>query len=80
MSKKISKLPDLETSLTEITQLVEKMEHNELTLEQSLHSFERGITLIKHCQSVLQQAEQKVQILLQNNQQENLNPYENSEE
>ena len=79
MSSK-TKLPDLETALTEINTLVENMEHGKLSLEQSLERFERGIHLIKHCQKILQNAEQKVQILIQNNGQEDLQPYENNEE
>ena len=79
MTKKAEKLPTLEESLTEITQLIDKMEHGELTLEQSLNHFERGITLIKHCQKVLQEAEQKVQVLIQNNGQEELAAYGNDE-
>lgn len=59
----------------EVTKLIDKMEHSELTLEQSLTSFERGITLIKHCQKILEEAEQKVQILIQNNNQETLVAY-----
>lgn len=79
MAKK-SDLPGLEASLTELSGLIDKMEQDNLTLEQSLTQFERGIALIKHAQKILQQAEQKVQILMQNNQQESLNPYENKEE
>lgn len=67
--------PSLEESLTEISQLVDKMEHSELTLEQSLAHFERGIHLVKHCQKILQEAEQKVQVLMQNNNQETLVAY-----
>lgn len=78
MTKK-PKLPDLETSLTEINTLIEQMEKGELTLEQSLAHFERGITLIKHAQKVLQEAEQKVQILLKQNGEEELTEYENNE-
>jgi exodeoxyribonuclease VII small subunit len=73
-------LPDLETSLTEINGLITQMEQGELSLEQSLERFERGIHLIKHCQKVLQDAENKVQILIQNNNQDELQPYENREE
>lgn len=51
------------------------MENGELTLEQSLTHFERGITLIKHCQKILSEAEQKVQMLIQQNQQETLTSY-----
>ncbi|RDI45166.1 exodeoxyribonuclease VII small subunit [Aquicella lusitana] len=74
-NKTPNNLPSLEESLTEISQLIDKMEHGELTLEQSLHHFERGITLIKHCQKVLEKAEQKVQILIQNNNQDELAAY-----
>lgn len=79
-SKKPNKSPDLEASLSEITTLIEKMEQGDLTLEQSLASFERGVTLIKHAQKILQEAEQKVQILMQNNGKEQLDDYENPEE
>ena len=71
----MSQQPNLEESLTEISQLIDKMEHTELTLEQSLANFERGITLVKHCQKILEAAEQKVQILIQTNQREELAPY-----
>ncbi len=79
MTKK-AKTPDLESSLAEITHLIEQMEQGELSLEQSLTHFERGVKLIKHCQKILQEAEQKVQILMQNNGEDELNPYENKEE
>jgi len=75
VTKKLSKLPNLEESLTEISQLIDNMEHSEQTLEQSLNHFERGITLVKHCQKILEEAEQKVQILIQNNNQEELTAY-----
>ena len=75
MDKEPQNLPDLEKSLAEITQLIDKMEHNEQTLEQSLNYFERGIHLIKHCHKILEEAEQKVQILVQNNNREELTDY-----
>ena len=75
MTKKSEKLPNLEDSMAEITQLVDKMEHGELTLEQSLAHFERGVNLVKHCQKILTEAEQKVQLLIQKNQKETLTPY-----
>ena len=75
LTTQADKLPNLETAMAEITQLIDKMEHGELTLEQSLGQFERGITLVKHCQKILEDAEQKVKILIQNNNQENLTAY-----
>ncbi|EKD54351.1 MAG: hypothetical protein ACD_60C00091G0016 [uncultured bacterium] len=79
MTKK-SKLPTIESSLAEISALIEQMEQGELSLEQSLNQFERGITLIKHAQKILQNAEQKVQILIKNNEGTKLDTYENNEE
>ena len=74
------KLPSLEKSLDEINLLIEKMEQGELTLEQSLQQFERGVTLIKHAQKILQDAEQKVQILMQSNGAESLANFESETE
>ena len=72
---KTAKLPPLEASLTEIATLVEQMEQQELTLEQSLQHFERGVTLVRHCQQLLATAEQKVELLLQQNNQDTLIPF-----
>ena len=54
---------DFEKNLTELEQLVETMEKGELTLEESLKQFERGVALTRACQKALAEAEQKVRIL-----------------
>ena len=54
-----------ETALAELESLVEQMEKGELSLEESLQHFERGVALTRACQKALKQAEQKVQILLE---------------
>lgn len=64
-----------EQALAELEQLVERMEHGELTLEQSLQDFERGIELTRLCQEALKSAEQKVQILTQRDGGESLEPF-----
>ena len=56
--------PDFEKALAELEQIVERMEQGELSLDESLKQFERGIALTRSCQTALQQAEQKVEILL----------------
>lgn len=56
--------PDFEQSLSELQTLVERLESGELSLEDSLATFEQGIRLTRDCQGALSQAEQKVQILL----------------
>nr|WP_314263526.1 exodeoxyribonuclease VII small subunit [uncultured Moellerella sp.] len=53
-----------ENSLNELEQIVAKLESGELPLEEALNEFERGIQIAKQGQKVLQQAEQRVQILL----------------
>jgi exodeoxyribonuclease VII small subunit len=64
-----------EEAMQELEQLVEQMERGELSLEESLKSFERGIKLTRTCQQALQDAEQKVQILLEKNGQQSLEPF-----
>jgi exodeoxyribonuclease VII small subunit len=54
---------DFEAALAELEQLVERMEAGDLTLEQSLQAFERGIALTRDCQQALKAAELRVQAL-----------------
>lgn len=56
--------PDFEASLAELEAIVDKLEQGELSLEESLQQFERGVQLTRICQTALTQAEQKVEILL----------------
>ena len=66
---------DFEKSLAELEQIVENMERGELSLEQALKDFERGIELTRACQGALQQAEQKVRVLAQKGGVEELIPF-----
>ncbi|TXH04907.1 MAG: exodeoxyribonuclease VII small subunit [Nevskiaceae bacterium] len=54
-----------ETAMKELEALVQKMEHGELRLEESLQLFERGIALAQQCRLSLEKAELKVQNLLE---------------
>lgn len=58
-----SPVAHFEQSLQELEQLVEKMEHGEMSLEQSLAAYERGVGLYRQCQSALEQAELRVRLL-----------------
>lgn len=58
---------DLEGALAELEKLVENLEHGELSLEESLKAFEAGIKLTRQCQETLAAAEQKVQLLIEQN-------------
>lgn len=56
---------NLEKSLAALEQIVEELESGELPLEKAMKKFEEGIKLTRGCQSALQDAQQKVEILLQ---------------
>ena len=67
---------DFEKALAELEQLVETMEKGELTLEESLKQFERGVALTRACQKALVEAEQKVRILTRANETAELAEFE----
>lgn len=58
---------DFEHAYKELENIVERMERGEQDLENSLSDFERGVALMKHCHSVLKEAEQKVEVLVKDN-------------
>jgi len=60
---KAPKPPNFEAALEELEQLVQRMETGELTLEESLQAFERGVVLTRDCQQALKEAELRVQTL-----------------
>jgi exodeoxyribonuclease VII small subunit len=67
---------DFEHSLTELETLVQQLEQGDLSLEDSLKRFERGIELTRLCQTALQAAEQKVEQLLTKDGQTAIVPFE----
>ena len=54
---------NFEAALEELEQLVERMETGDLSLEESLKAFERGVALTRDCQKALKDAELRVQAL-----------------
>jgi len=70
---------NFETSLNELEKLVDALENGDLSLEQSLEDFERGIQLTRACQHALSDAQQKVQILLTENGKTELKDYTKAE-
>jgi len=71
-TKKTKNEANFESALQELEKLVEEMEQGDISLEQSLQKFERGIALSRACQKALQDAEQKVQILIEKKQADTL--------
>lgn len=67
---------NFEATLLELEALVERMERGDLSLEESLLQFERGLSLARACQQALRTAEQKVQILTRNAQGDALAEFE----
>ncbi len=59
-----TKAASFETSLSELEQIVTRLESGELPLEEALNEFERGVQLARLGQQTLLQAEQRVQVLL----------------
>jgi exodeoxyribonuclease VII small subunit len=54
---------NFEEALSELETLVERMEQGELSLEESLRTFERGVELTRACQQALDEAQQRVEVL-----------------
>jgi exodeoxyribonuclease VII small subunit len=59
------KAVDFEQALQDLEKLVTDMEQGDMSLEESLKAFEDGIKLTRECQNRLTEAEQKVQLLLE---------------
>lgn len=68
-----------EAAMTELQSIVQNMENGQLSLEDSLKQFERGVSLVSSSQSKLQQAEQKVQILMEQQGQQQLQNFTEGE-
>ena len=65
-----------ESSLENLESIVDQMEQGELSLEESLKAFEQGIKLTRECQSALLKAEQKVQMLIEEDDEDSLVDFE----
>ncbi|MBS98757.1 MAG: exodeoxyribonuclease VII small subunit [Oceanospirillaceae bacterium] len=59
------KTPDFENSLAQLEAVVERMEQGDLPIEDALKAFEEGVKLTRECQTILDQTEQKVQVLIE---------------
>jgi exodeoxyribonuclease VII small subunit len=80
MSTKTKSLAQLEKSLTALEALVEKLETGDLPLEKALAEFERGVKLTRQCQTALQAAEQRIEILLKQSEDAEPVPFDNEDD
>ena len=76
MNKKSESATNFELTLAELETLVEKLEEGDQTLDESLSGFKRGIELTRECQSVLDNAQQTVEQLINPEDEESLTPFE----
>jgi exodeoxyribonuclease VII small subunit len=69
-------IADFERSLDELESLVSRLEKGDLSLDDSLSTFERGIALYRQCQGALEQAELRVKLLLDPTQPDHASDFE----
>ena len=68
--------PDFEKSLEELEALVERLERGDLPLAEALALFEQGVAMTRSCHTALSEAQQKVEILLQEGGTARASPFE----
>lgn len=79
MNEKSTPEAGFEQSLSELENLVEQLESGDLSLDQSLKQFKRGVELTRHCQGILEQAQQVVEQLIDPNDESSAVPFESSD-
>jgi exodeoxyribonuclease VII small subunit len=67
MKKTGAQAQTFEASLTSLEKIVRELERGELPLEKSLELFEEGVRLSRECQERLNEAERRIEVLLQDN-------------
>jgi exodeoxyribonuclease VII small subunit len=63
MPKSATQPKSFEAAVSELESIVQEMESGNLPLEDALARYQRGVTLLRHCQTTLSAAEQRVKVL-----------------
>lgn len=79
MAKKKVENLSFEEALSDLENIVQTLEKGDVSLDESMTLFERGLKLSQHSQTKLKDAEQKVQILTENMQDAQLQDFDNQE-
>ena len=79
MNQKTTQEKGFEQALSELENLVEQLESGELSLDQSLKHFKRGVELTRHCQGILDQAQQVVEQLIDASDESSAVPFESND-
>lgn len=64
MARKDSNHKNFESALEDLEQVVEQLETGELSLEDALAAFEKGVGLVKLCNQKLNEVEKKIELLI----------------
>ena len=76
MPRKATEEVSLEKKIETIKKIIEAMEQKNISLEKAVPAFEEGMSLIKECQTLISDMEQKVSILIGDSEgQEKLEPF-----
>ena len=78
MAKKKLENLSFDESLSELNVIVQRLEQGDISLEESMILFERGLNLSQLGQSKLQNAEQQIKILLEKNGKNQLSEFDQS--
>jgi exodeoxyribonuclease VII small subunit len=68
--------PDFDTSMKRLEEIVDQLEGGELTLEESIARYEEGITLSKRLEKVLDDAEKRIEKLVEKGGEVETEPFE----
>lgn len=60
------KTENFEESIKKLEEIVTELEKGELNLDESVEKFEEGMKISKECNNMLQNAEKRISILLEN--------------
>ena len=58
---------NFEQAIKELTGIVNKIEQGEVPLQESLEQYERGMSLIQHCRTILKKAEERIEKIAEAN-------------
>jgi exodeoxyribonuclease VII small subunit len=72
------KMPDFESNLKQLEEIVAQLEDGDLSLEESLEAYEAGIALSKECQKALDSAQQRVEQLIEKDGKQSREPFTDS--
>ncbi len=61
----MSQTKTFEKNLEQLTDVIQKMEQQDVGLEESLKLYEQGIQLTRKCQKIIDDAEQKIEQLME---------------